>query len=130
MVLDNVIFVFVTTLGSPAANTVQVLIQDNLSSTVKKLAEAIRGVQDTANIAYGSGTNPHPTCTGYWTKQRFSIGDISVAPGESLFLLEKSEDTNNHPYVDLNRSIDYQRFYSDAAPAVCHVGEYHWFGRR
>lgn len=94
MVLDNVIFVFVTTLGSPAANTVQVLIQDNLSSTVKKLAEAIRGVQDTANIAYGSGTNPHPTCTGYWTKQRFSIGDISVAPGESLFLLEKSEDTN------------------------------------
>lgn len=94
MVLDNVIFVFVTTLGSPAANTVHVLIQDNLSSTVKKLAEAIRGVQDTANIAYGSGTNPHPTCTGYWTKQRFSIGDISVAPGESLFLLEKSEDTN------------------------------------
>lgn len=94
MVLDSVIFVFVTALGSPAANTVQVLIQDNLSSTVKKLAEAIRGVQDTANIAYGSGTNPHPTCTGYWTKQRFSIGDISVAPGESLFLLEKSEDTN------------------------------------
>jgi len=94
MVLDNVIFVFVTTLGSPAANTVQVLVQDNFSSTVKKLAEAIRGVQDTANIAYGSGTNPHPTCTGYWTKQRFSIGDISVAPGESLFLLEKSEDTN------------------------------------
>lgn len=93
MVLDSVTFVFVMTLGSPAANTVQVLVQGNLSSTVKKLAEAIRGVQDAANIAYGSGTNPHPTCTGYWTKQRFSIGDISVAPGESLFLLEKSEDT-------------------------------------
>ena len=94
MVLDNVIFMFVTALGSPAANTVQVLVQGNLSETVKKLAEAIRGVQDIANIAYGSGTNPHPTCTGYWTKQRFSIGDISVAPGEGLFLLEKSEDIN------------------------------------
>jgi hypothetical protein len=94
IVLDNVTYLFVTALGSPAVNTVQVLVQSNLSDTVKKLAEAIRGVQDTANIAYGSGTNPHPTCTGYWTKQRFSIGDVSVATGESLFLLEKSEDTN------------------------------------
>jgi hypothetical protein len=94
MVLDSVTYLFVATLSSPAVNTVQVLVQSNLSDTVKKLAEAIRGVQDAANIAYGSGTNPHPTCTGYWTKQRFSIGDISVAPGEGLFLLEKSEDTN------------------------------------
>ncbi|WP_169008408.1 hypothetical protein [Faecalispora jeddahensis] len=95
MVLGSVTYAFVTVLGSPAANTVQVLIQSNLSDTVKKLAEAIRGVQDAVNIAYGSGTNPHSTCTGYWTKQRFSIGDISVAPGESLFLLEKAEDVNN-----------------------------------
>jgi hypothetical protein len=94
MVIDSVTYLFVAVLGSPAANTVQVLIQSNLSDTVKKLAEAIRGVQDAVNIAYGSGTNPHPTCTGYWTKQRFSIGDISVAPGESLFLLEKAEDVN------------------------------------
>jgi len=94
MVLDGVTYLFVAALGSPAANTVQVVVQSNLSDTVKKLAEAIRGVQDAANIAYGDGTNPHPSCTGYWTKQRFSIGDISVAPGESLFLLEKSEDTN------------------------------------
>jgi hypothetical protein len=94
MVMDSVTYLFVAALGSPAANTVQVLIQSNLSDTVKKLAEAIRGVQDAENIAYGSGTNPHPTCTGYWTKQRFSIGDISIAPGESLFLLEKAEDVN------------------------------------
>lgn len=94
MVLDGVTYLFVTVLGSPAANTVQVLVQSNLSGTVKKLAEAIRGISDAANIAYASGTNPHPSCTGYWTKQRFSIGDISVAPGESLFLLEKSEDIN------------------------------------
>ena len=94
MVLDGVTYLFVAALGSPAANTVQVLVQGNLNGTVKKLAEAIRGVQDTANIAYASGMNPHPSCTGYWTKQRFSIGDLSVAPGESLFLLEKSEDVN------------------------------------
>ena len=94
MVMDSVTYLFVAALGSPAANTVQVLVQSNLSDTVKKIAEAIRGVQDAENIAYGSGTNPHPTCTGYWTKQRFSIGDISVAPGESLFLLEKAEDVN------------------------------------
>lgn len=94
MVMDSVTYLFVAALGIPAANTVQVLVQSNLSDTVKKLAEAIRGVQDAENIAYGSGTNPHPTCTGYWTKQRFSIGDISVAPGESLFLLEKAEDVN------------------------------------
>lgn len=94
MVMDSVTYLFVEALGSPAANTVQVLVQSNLSDTVRKLAEAIRGVQDAENIAYGSGTNPHPTCTGYWTKQRFSIGDISVAPGESLFLLEKAEDVN------------------------------------
>ena len=94
MVMDSVTYLFVTALGSPAENSVQVLIQSSLSDTVKKLAEAIRGVQDAENIAYSSGTNPHPTCTGYWTKQRFSIGDISVAPGESLFLLEKAEDVN------------------------------------
>lgn len=94
MVMDSVTYLFVVVLGSPVANTVQVLIQSNLSDTVKKIAEAIRGVQDAENIAYSSGTNPHPTCTGYWTKQRFSIGDISVAPGESLFLLEKAEDVN------------------------------------
>ena len=92
MMLGGVTYTFVTALGSPAANTVQVLVQSSLSGTVKKLAEAIRGVPDTANIAYGGGTNPHPSCTGYWTKQRFSIEDISVAPGESLFLLEKAED--------------------------------------
>jgi len=94
MVLGSVTYIFVAVLGSPAANTVQVLVQSDLNSTVKKLAEAIRGVHDAANIAYGSGTNPHPTCTGYWTKQRFAIGDNTVAPGESLFLLEKAEDAN------------------------------------
>jgi len=92
LVLGPVTYTFVTALDSPADNNVQVLIQENLRNTVKKLAEAIRGVQDDANIAYGTGTDPHPSCTAYWTSQRFSVGDTTVAPGESLFLLEKAED--------------------------------------
>ena len=91
-VLGPVTYTFVTVLGSPADNNVQVLIQENLRNTVKKLAEAIRGVQDDTNIAYGTGTEPHPSCTAYWTSQRFSVGDTTIAPGESLFLLEKAEN--------------------------------------
>lgn len=68
------------------------MIQDTLRNTVKKFAEAIRGIQDDANIAYGTGTDPNPTCTAYWTSQRFSIGEVSVAAGESLFVLERAEN--------------------------------------
>jgi len=92
VVLGTVTYTFVAVLGSPATNNVQVLIQGTLRATVQKLAAAITGVQDAANIAYGTGTAPHPTCTAYWTSQRFSVGDAAVAPGESLFLLEKMED--------------------------------------
>ena len=92
VVIGTVTYTFVTSLGSPATNNVQVLIQGTLRNTVKKLAEAIRGIQDVTNIAYGTGTNPNPSCTAYWTNQRFSIGDITIASGESLFLLEKAED--------------------------------------
>lgn len=51
VVMGNVTYIFVSALGSPAANTVQVLVQSNLSDTVKKLAEAIRGVHDATDIA-------------------------------------------------------------------------------
>lgn len=92
IVLGTVTYTFVTSLGSPTANNVQVLIQDTLRNTVKKLAEAIRGVQDVANIAYGIGTAPNPTCMAYWTSRVFSIGDITIPSGESLFLLERAEN--------------------------------------
>lgn len=94
MVLATIIYTFVSALGSPGANNVQVLVQGNIRGTVQKLAEAIRGIQDGANIAYGSGVTSNPTCTAYWTSQRFSIGDTTVVSGESLFLLEKAEDIN------------------------------------
>jgi hypothetical protein len=69
-----------------------VLIQGTLRNTVKKLAEAIRGIQDVTNIVYGSGTSPNPASTAYWTSQIFSIGDITIPSAESLFLLERAEN--------------------------------------
>lgn len=94
LVLGSVTYTFVTSLSNPPENNVQVLIQSNLRNNVKKLAEAIRGVEDSSNIAYGTGTNPNPNCTAYWTSQRFSIGAVTVTAGESLFILEKDEDIN------------------------------------
>jgi hypothetical protein len=93
VILGPVTYIFVTSLGNPAVNNVQVRMQSNLRQTVQKLAEAIRGIQDNVNIAYGTGTNPNPVATAYWTSRIFSIGDISIATGESLFLLEKAENT-------------------------------------
>ena len=92
IVLGSVTYTFVTSLGTPAENNVEVMLQDTLRNTVKKLAGAVRGIQDEVNIAYGSATDPNPYCTAYWTSQRFSVGDTTVAPGESLFLIEKAED--------------------------------------
>ncbi len=95
VVIGTVTYTFVTALGSPAANNVQVLIQDTLRNAVRMLDKAIRGVEDETNIAYGVGTDPNPDCTAYWTSQRFSIGDVTVTPGESLFILERSENVTS-----------------------------------
>jgi len=95
VVIGMITYTFVTALGSPAANNVQVLIQDTLRNTVKTLARAIRGIDDEMNIAYGTGTDPNPICTAYWTSQRFSIGSTTVEAGESLFLLERAENVTS-----------------------------------
>lgn len=94
IVLGAVTYTFVTALGSPAANNVQILIQPTLRATVQRMAAAMRGETDAANIAYGTSTNPHPTIVGYWTSMRFAILTTQVAAGENLFLLEKQEDIN------------------------------------
>jgi hypothetical protein len=92
VVIGTVTYIFVTVLGSPVANNVQVLIQGTLRETVQKLAEATRGSQDELNIAYGTETGANPFCTTYWTSQRFSMGDTTVNSGESLFVLERAEN--------------------------------------
>ncbi len=93
--INTVTYTFVASLGIPGANTVQVLIQETLRKTVKALAEAIRGIEDETNIAYGTGIEANLNCTAYWTSQRFSIGDATVAAGESLFILEKAENATS-----------------------------------
>lgn len=92
VVIGNLTYTFVTALGIPAIDNVQILIQPTLRETVQKLAKATRGGLDELNITYGAGTGANPFCTGYWTSQRFSIGDTTVASGESLFVLERAED--------------------------------------
>lgn len=92
VVIGTVTYTFVTVLGSPATNNVQVLIQGTLRETVQNLAEATRGSQDELNIAYGTETGANPFCTTYWTSQRFSMGDTTVNSGESLFVLERAEN--------------------------------------
>ncbi|URZ02043.1 hypothetical protein [Clostridium felsineum] len=92
VVIGTVTYTFVTVLGSPVTNNVQVLIQGTLCETVQKLAEATRGSQDELNIAYGTETGANPFCTTYWTSQRFSMGDTTVNSGESLFVLERAEN--------------------------------------
>ena len=95
VVIGTVTYTFVTALGNPAANNVQLLIQNTLRNTVKTLAKAIRGVEDEANIVYGAGADPNPTCTAYWTSQRFSIGSTTIDAGESLFVLEREENATS-----------------------------------
>lgn len=92
VILGTITYTFVTSLGSLTANNVQVKIQDTLRNTVKKLAEAIRGIQDVVNIVYGSGTSANPASTAYWTSRNFSVGDVTIPSGESLFLLERAEN--------------------------------------
>lgn len=92
LVLGPITYTFVAALGSPAANHVLVRLQPTLRENVQKLDQAIRGVQDSSNIGYGTGVGTNPVSTGYWTSQRFSIGEIAVVPGESLFLLERTEN--------------------------------------
>ncbi|QHQ62648.1 hypothetical protein Ana3638_19230 [Anaerocolumna sedimenticola] len=110
VVIGTVTYTFVTSLDSPIANNVQVLIQDTLRSTVKKVAEAIRGIQDETNIAYGTGTDPNPICTAYWTRQRFSIGEVTVEPGESLFVLERTENVTSAITLTSNATVTINPF--------------------
>ena len=112
--IDEIIYTFVTALGSPAANNVQVLIQDTLRNTVKILGKAIRGVDDESNIAYGAGTDSNPVCTAYWTSQRFSIGSTTVNAGESLFILERTENTPDIATLSSTASVVINEFIRSA----------------
>jgi len=80
----GIVYTFKTVLGAPAAGNVHVKVQGTLDLTVRKLAQATRGVVDAANIAYGAGTQPNPAAWGYYTSQRFSLGSTAVVVGSNI----------------------------------------------
>lgn len=78
-------YTFVNVLGVPAPNNVEVLIQGTLDLTIRKLAQAIQGVNDPANIAYGGGVPfANPDVYGKYTGQRFAIGASQHPAGSSI----------------------------------------------
>jgi hypothetical protein len=93
--VGQVIYTIVAVLGVPAANNVQVLNQGTLDLNVRKLAQAIQGVTDAVNIAYGAptgNTKPNPTVYGYYTSQRFNVGTVAHVAGSSIMTKEKVGD--------------------------------------
>jgi hypothetical protein len=75
---------FVAALGAPGAGICEVKVQGSTDLTVRKLAQATRGVVDAANIAYGAGTQPNPSAWGYYTSQRFSLAATAVLAGSNI----------------------------------------------
>jgi len=80
----GIIYTFKTVLGAPGAGNVHVKVQGSVDLTVRKLAQATRGVVDAANITYGAGTRPNPSAWGYYTSQRFALGSAQIAAGSSI----------------------------------------------
>lgn len=85
-------YTFVTALGAPVANNVQIKVQGTVDLSVRKLADAIRGVTDAANIAYGTGTKPNPDIQGAYTSQQIAIGTTLMVAGSTLYLRFKIGD--------------------------------------
>lgn len=93
-----IVYTAVTALGAPAANNAEVKVQGTLAATVALLAQAIRGVTDATNIAYGAGTQPNPYITGHYTGIRTSIGDVTHPAGPNLRLRENNFDRRATAY--------------------------------
>lgn len=95
---NNVTYRFVTNLGTPTANTVNVLIQSTHAKTYKMLTRAIMGVIDTANIRYASGVTGNRYVNACFTTKRTGISG-GVAEGNKIILTEKvtnSQKTITH----------------------------------
>jgi hypothetical protein len=84
----GIVYTFKTVLGAPGAGNVHVKVQGTLDLTVRKLAQATRGVVDAANITYGAGTQPNPSAWGYYTSQRFSLGATPVVVGPNIMFYD------------------------------------------
>jgi len=91
---STVTYTFVTVLGAPAAGNVEILLQSTAKLACQKLNNAINGVTDAPNIAYGTGTKPHPDCRSGFTVIRFALGTTQIVANAngSLYLRFKVGD--------------------------------------
>lgn len=97
------VYTFKNVLGAPAANNVHVKVQGSVAATVAKLAQAVRGITDAANIAYGAGTQPNPGITAHYTGVRTSIGAVMhpaspTLTGPTVRFREKNQDRDEATY--------------------------------
>ena len=88
----GITYTIVAALGAPGAGNVEVLVQGTADLTVRKFAEAMRGVTDALNIAYGAGTQPNPDIWGYYTSQRWSLEASPVTAGSNVIFVETVPD--------------------------------------
>lgn len=76
---NQIIYKFVLALGAPAPNNVEILNTGTIIQKVRKLNDAIGGVVDLVNIAYGAGTQPNPDVQSGVTIIRWAIGTTQIA---------------------------------------------------
>jgi hypothetical protein len=70
------IYTFKAALGAPAANNCHVKVQGSVALTVQKFCDAINGVTDAANIAYGDAAAANPAFRAAYTGVRVAIGTV------------------------------------------------------
>lgn len=92
VVVGPITYVFLTTLGTPGANVVQVKIQGTVKASMQKLADAIMGKTDGLNITYETQA-ANPLAYGYYTSVQFAFSDTLIAAGDNVYLREIAVDT-------------------------------------
>jgi hypothetical protein len=98
-------YTFVAALGAPGANNVHVKVQASVDLSVRKLAQALQGVVDAANITYGAGVGAHPDVDAYYTGNRFSIANVvplvhlPATPGIMFFEKVQDRTTTAWPFT-------------------------------
>ena len=139
-------YTFMTVLGAPGANNVHVKVQGSVDLSVRKLAQALQGVVDAANITYGAGVGAHPDVEAYYTGNRFSIANVvplvhlPATPGIMFFEKTQDRTTTAFPFTLTSTTTRvltaFTRIYAhrytmtgNAAgpPADCVAGDYQTF---
>lgn len=83
-----IVYTMETVLTAAGAGAVHVKVQGTVAASAAKLAQAIRGITDAANISYGAGTQPNPNITGHYTGVRTALGNVIHPAGPTIRLRE------------------------------------------